>query len=61
MRTLGKGYIDFVERNIHGAWVVWGYMGIRQYYGYTKAEAIRKYKDEVDSKYVFDDPAKKRR
>lgn len=39
-------WIDFVEKNIHGAWVVWGVLGIRQYYGYTKAEAIRQYKKE---------------
>lgn len=31
---MSRKIIDFVERNIHGAWVVWGDLGIRQYYGY---------------------------
>lgn len=38
--------IDFVEKNIHGAWVVWGDIGIRQYYYYTKKEAMRMYREE---------------
>lgn len=38
--------IDFVEKNIHGAWVVWGDIGIRQYYYYTKKEAMRLYREE---------------
>jgi hypothetical protein len=33
--------IDFVEKNIHGVWVVWGIIGIRQYYYYTKKEAMQ--------------------
>lgn len=39
---LSRKYKDvyFVERNIHGAWVVYGTIGIRQYYYYTKGEAI---------------------
>ena len=44
--------IRFAERNIHGAWVVYGLLGIRQYYGYTKKEAFAKYKAEYD-KTVF--------
>lgn len=36
-------YIYFVERNVHGAWVVYGELGIRQYYYHTKAESIREY------------------
>lgn len=38
--------IDFAERNTRGAWVIWGDVGIRQYYGYTKQEAMRRYRDE---------------
>ena len=41
-----RGIIDFIERNIRGACVVWGALGIRQYYNYTKAEAERMYRDE---------------
>ena len=44
---LRSNCIDFVEKNIHGAWVIWGVLGIRQYYYYTKKEAIRKYKEEA--------------
>lgn len=39
-------YIWLVERNIHGVVVVYGEIGIRQYYYYSKAEAIRLYKEE---------------
>lgn len=46
-----SGIIHFVEKNIRGAWVVFGVDGIKQYYGYTKAEAIRRYKE--DCKIVF--------
>lgn len=38
--------IFFVEKNIRGAWAVYGLAGIRQYYGYTKQEAIAKYREE---------------
>ena len=32
-------FIYFIEKNIHGAWVVWGVAGIKQYYYYTKQQA----------------------
>jgi len=47
-----SGIIHFVEKNIRGAWVVFGVDGIKQYYGYTKAESIRRYKE--DCKIVFE-------
>lgn len=47
-----SGIIHFVEKNVHGAWVVYGADGIKQYYGYTKAEAIRLYKE--DCKTIFE-------
>ena len=37
-----------VERNIYGAWVVYGTCGIKQYYYCTKTEAKRKYKEDAD-------------
>lgn len=43
-----KGNIWLVERNIR----IYGELGVRQYYGYTKAEAIKKYKDECESKII---------
>lgn len=45
--------IDFVEKNIHGAWVVYGVLGIRQYYYYTKKEAMAMYKKECKEKVFF--------
>lgn len=41
-----KGIIYFTEKNIRGAWVVWGVDGIKQYYGYTKKQAEQKYKED---------------
>ena len=38
---MSRQIIDFVERNIH-----WGDLGIRQYYGYTKKESMKKYRQE---------------
>lgn len=43
-----KHHIFFIERNIRGAWVIWGDIGIRQYYYYTKAEARRMYNEESE-------------
>ena len=62
MRGLWKRKdIDFVERNIHGAWVIWGSIGIRQYYYYTKREAIRHYRAECAAhKQFVNQPVKKR-
>lgn len=37
----------FSERNIRGAWVVYGINGVKQYYGYTKREAERRYREEA--------------
>jgi len=47
-----KGSIWAVERNIRGAWVIYGALGVRQYYGYTKSEAKEKYKSECVSTIV---------
>lgn len=41
----------FVEQNIHGAWVIYGALGVRQYYGYTKKEAVERYKKECDKTF----------
>lgn len=37
--------VHFAERNTAGAWAVYGSEGVKQFYGYTKAEAIRRYKE----------------
>lgn len=41
-----RNTIDFVEKNVHGAWVIYGDIGIRHYYYYTKKEAMQRYRDE---------------
>lgn len=45
-----KSVIYLVEKNIHGAWVVYGDLGVRQYIGYTKAQAVKLYKAECRKK-----------
>ena len=41
-----KGNIFLIEKNVRGAWVIYGAIGVKQYYGYTKAQAKQKYIDE---------------
>ena len=48
-----RGPIWFVEQNIHGAWMIYGDIGIRQYYYYTKAQATRMYRDECKQKELI--------
>ena len=50
MRKITDNDIWMTERNIHGAWVVYGVLGIRQYYYYTKKEAIALYKKEISER-----------
>lgn len=38
--------IDLIEKNAHGAWVIYGIIGVRQFYGFTKTDAINLYKTE---------------
>ena len=40
-----ESLVYFVERNHRGAWVVYGVEGVKQYYGYTKKQAVQLYKD----------------
>lgn len=42
--------IAFIERNDRGAWVIYGKLGIRHYYYYTKDTAIMKYEAEYAAK-----------
>lgn len=46
-----KSPIHFMEKNIYGAWVVYGLMDIKQYYYYTKAQARQMYVDEYNKTY----------
>lgn len=38
-----KAKIFFIDRNVRGAYVVYGSEGVKQYYGYTKQEVIKRY------------------
>ena len=44
-----RSCIHLVERNIRGAWVIYGLLGVRQYYYYTKREAMRLYREEFQN------------
>lgn len=46
--------IDVVWKNFRGAWVVYGAIGIRQYYGYSKQESMRRYRQECDEKVILE-------
>lgn len=39
--------IFLIEKNIHGAWVVYGVIGVKQYYYYTKKQAMEEYKKDA--------------
>lgn len=41
-----------VEKNVRGAWVIYGALGVRQYYGHTKLQSIAKYRRECREKIV---------
>ena len=47
-----KSPIFFMEKNIRGAWVIYGELGVRQYYYYTKAQARKMYIDEFNSTII---------
>ena len=44
--------IFFTEKNIHGAIVIYGRLGIRQYYNYTESQARKTYMQECNAKIV---------
>lgn len=39
-------FICLIEKNVHGAWVIYGVIGVKQYYYYTKKNAISRYIDQ---------------
>jgi hypothetical protein len=47
-----NGIIFMTEKNIRGAWAIYGALGVRQYYDYTKKEAEAKYIEEYNRTYV---------
>ena len=50
-----RGPIYFMEKNVHGAWVVYGVLGVRQYYYYSKAQARQKYVKEYEETYFINE------
>lgn len=48
-----KSNIHLVEKNIHGAIVIYGAIGIRQYYYCSKKEAMRRYQEECKALLFF--------
>lgn len=45
--------VYFIEKNVHGAWVIYGELGVKQYYGYTKSEARAKYMSECNARLFY--------
>ena len=45
---MAKQIVWFMEKNIHGDWVLYGVAGIKQYDYYTKKEASKKYIDDCN-------------
>lgn len=49
---MGNSGIWYIEKTFQGAWEIRGLIGPRQYMGYTKREAKRKYMEEVKAKRI---------
>lgn len=47
-----KSGIWSIEKTFQGAWAIRGLIGLRQYMGYTKTEAKRKYLAEIEARRV---------
>ena len=48
--------IWMVERNVYGAWIIRGEIGMRQYIGYSRRDAERMYREEVARKKIVTKP-----
>lgn len=44
--------IYFVERNGQGYWVIYGLAGVRKYLYYSKAEAMKRYREYYKEHYL---------
>jgi len=53
-----EGCIHFVEKNIHGAWVIYGILAVRHYYGYTKRQAMEQYRNECKRTFLYEQKRK---
>ena len=53
-------WILLIERNLRSGWAIYGELGVKQYYGYTKQEAIRMYQDEAERTVFVNQPRKRK-
>ena len=42
--------VQLVVPNLHGIHTVYGLLGTKQYYGYSKSESVKQYKKEYEEK-----------
>lgn len=49
-----RSCIYFVEKNVHGAWVIYGALGVRQYYGYTKQQSKERYRNDCQNTLIYE-------
>ena len=40
-----KAKVFFIDRNVHGAYSIYGSEGVKHYYGYTKQQAKEMYRE----------------
>lgn len=52
--SLLRNDIFAVEKNVHGAWAIYGSIGVHQYCFRTKREAIRMYLQECKNTEFFE-------
>ncbi len=50
------GDIYAVEYNVRGAVVIYGSLGVRQYYYYTKKQAMAAYREECRHTLFYNEP-----
>ena len=46
-KTVNRRYIDYIDRNVYGNYIVNGSIGKRIYSGYSQRDAIRLYNSEA--------------
>jgi len=49
-----RSCIYHVDKNIRRAWVIYGDLGVRQYYGYTKRQSIEQYRNECRNTFIYE-------
>lgn len=53
-----KGCIHLVEKNVYGAWVIYGILGVRHYYGYTKGQSMQRYCNACKHTFIYEQKKK---